>query len=66
VALLDSAEDPAARTYLAQFLHGLATSAGDVQLDRAAKKLGQTGVTGVRGPLRHLLTERVAQTNMIA
>ena len=66
VALLDSAEDPAARSYLAQFLHGLATSAGDAQLDRAAAKLGQKGVTGVRGPLRHLLTERVAQTDMIA
>lgn len=66
VALLDSAEDPAARSYLAQFLHGLATSAGDVQLDRAAARLGQAGQTGVRGPLRHLLTERVAQTDMIA
>lgn len=63
--LLEGAGDVASRNYLAQFLHGLATSAHDAQLDAAAAKLVQAGETGVRHSLRALLEDRVASSAAI-
>jgi DNA-binding response OmpR family regulator len=66
VELLDAATDTQTRYYLAHFLRGLATSAGDKKLGQAALQLVEPDGHGVRAQLRDILTQRVRETSQIA
>ena len=66
VELLDAATDTQTRYYLAHFLRGLATSAGDKKLGQAALQLVEPDGHGVRAQLRDILTQRVREASQIA